>query len=560
MKRTSLKTLAIICFAALHWGFSADHNDPNAVNSIFSDIAVDGADLYGLFGYPSDDKTGEEKVVIQLTFASAPATGVFDQDLVYTLNIDPDLRSSVDLTDKSFSGFIAYIKGLKDRYLKMKASQIIVSFDDQNQAKLKFTGFPGGDFFKVVKINQSLTIETPSGQSIKTFVGGRDDPFFNDLPGFFRSFNYGPQYYNIPFTMAKKYREMPIPKTFLELEGNDLFNHDPAHPEHGKNAPVGVKYEIGDKPITWSGNKFKKDADGDYRFVYSGKDAQVGRNVNAIAFEFPLSFLTTQPKEERIIRTWGESWVLTASGRIKHSLSTAERLSFWGRLKAWFFKLLAKMGMDMTSPEENFKDNLDDYQLVDHVGVPFADAALNQREDSHVGLNNLKYGREYIMRFAHLGWGFGPSLTAMGFGTCFDHSNSPVSVHKVYKLATLAFPRVKNCLLQKVNMPNEDWKKNGVDVPLKRVFEITVPNATAIDMDTDGTWPYGRRLTDQVASRFLSVFLDQKKGCGGKPCHVDVLNDPATFANAPIKPKTVPNPLKNDKEFLTEFPYLAEPW
>ena len=27
-----------------------------------------------------------------------------------------------------------------------------------------------------------------------------------------------------------------------------------------------------------------------------------------------------------------------------------------------------------------------------------------------------------------------------------------------------------------------------------------------------------------------------------------------------FEPKTPPNPLKNDKEFLDNFPYLAEPW
>ena len=50
----------------------ADHNDPNAVNSIFSDIDVSAADLYDLFGFPSDDSAGGEKVVIALTFASVP--------------------------------------------------------------------------------------------------------------------------------------------------------------------------------------------------------------------------------------------------------------------------------------------------------------------------------------------------------------------------------------------------------------------------------------------------------------------------------------------------------
>jgi hypothetical protein len=50
----------------------ADQNDPNAVNSIFSDIDVSAADLYDIFGFPSDDAAGGEKVVIALTFAAVP--------------------------------------------------------------------------------------------------------------------------------------------------------------------------------------------------------------------------------------------------------------------------------------------------------------------------------------------------------------------------------------------------------------------------------------------------------------------------------------------------------
>ena len=58
----------------------ADHNDPNAVNHIFSDIDYSPADLYDLFGWPIN---GGEKVVFALTFASAPAAGVLDPDLLY---------------------------------------------------------------------------------------------------------------------------------------------------------------------------------------------------------------------------------------------------------------------------------------------------------------------------------------------------------------------------------------------------------------------------------------------------------------------------------------------
>jgi len=70
----------------------ADHNDPNAVNSIFSDVDVSAADLYDIFGYPSPDTTGGEKVVIALTFSSTPAAGTLDPDVLYRVRIAPDTR------------------------------------------------------------------------------------------------------------------------------------------------------------------------------------------------------------------------------------------------------------------------------------------------------------------------------------------------------------------------------------------------------------------------------------------------------------------------------------
>ena len=49
----------------------ADHNDPNAVNSIFSDVDVSAADVYDMFGYPSD-ATDEEKVVARADLRRRP--------------------------------------------------------------------------------------------------------------------------------------------------------------------------------------------------------------------------------------------------------------------------------------------------------------------------------------------------------------------------------------------------------------------------------------------------------------------------------------------------------
>ena len=56
MKR-SLIVLLLLCLAGGGIGRAADHNDPNSVNSIFSDVPVSAADLYDMFGWPSDDKS-----------------------------------------------------------------------------------------------------------------------------------------------------------------------------------------------------------------------------------------------------------------------------------------------------------------------------------------------------------------------------------------------------------------------------------------------------------------------------------------------------------------------
>ena len=527
----------------MNTAFSADHNDPNAVNSIYDDVPLSGADLYDIFGYPSDDKSNGEALIVQLTFAPAPSTGVFDQDLMYKIHLDGSPRISDYKGKEDLEVVTKYLASIKETFFDFNTSVIKVTFNDKNQARVDFLGFPGGDFHKIVEANKVVIIETPKGHKIKTFLGGRDDPFFNTLHGFFRSINYAPQFYKVPVADYETLAELPIPKTLLELEDNKLFNYDPADPKHGK----GVKYDLPAGPYEWKGKAFKKDKNGNFRFVYDGKDAMAGRNINTLSFEMPLAFITEKPQEERVVRLWGGSYILKASSKIAAKAPSA--------LKSQWLKFTS-----MFSSEQEFNTDDDDYHQVDHDGIPFSDAALSLRLDSSVGVNNLKNLRSFTMRFAHLGWGFGPSISALGLPTCFDHGNSPVSVHKTYKLATKAFPRVKKCVFQKLNMPDDSWNTSGKDIPLKRTFEVFVPNLTSVDMDTNGTWPYGRRPEDQVATRFLGVFLDMSKKCGATLCDIETLNNPALWESAPIVPKSVPNPRFNDKPFLKEFPYLAEPW
>jgi hypothetical protein len=530
--------LTLACLTAL----AADHNDPNAVNSIYADVPLSGADLYDIFGYPGNG-ADDETLVVQLTFAPMPKTGVFDRDLMYKIHLDAAPRISDYQHEESLEGMIKFFDAAKAQYFNFNTAEIKVSFNADNEARVDFSGFPGEDFYQIVETNKVIDIKTPQGQTIKAFLGGRDDAFFNDLPGFFRSINYAPQFYKVPVADYKTLAELPIPKTLLELDGNSLFNYDAARPAHGTSE----KYELPAGPHDWQGNKFLKDADGNFRFVYSGQDAQSGRNINTLSFEIPLSFITQAPQTDRIVRLWGGSYVLKASSRI-----AAYAPSWWQQLWLWI--------KAMFQEELEFNNRNSDYNQVDHDGVPFSDAALSLRYDNHLGPNNFKFIREFTTRFAHLGWGFGPSISALGLPTCFDHSDAPVSAHVTYKLALEAFPRVKKCFFQKLNMPDDSWRKNGKDVPLKRTFEVFIPNLTSVDMDTNGTWPYGRRLTDQVATRFLATFLDMQMNCGATRCSIETLNDQALWDGAPIVPKTPPNPQYNDKPFLDQFPYLAEPW
>jgi len=520
----------------------ADHNDPNAVNSIFSDIDVSAADLYDMFGFPSSDTDGGEKVVIALTFASVPKAGVLDPDILYRIQIAPDERVVWPAAhEPALDTLLGYFDALKHKYLgAFRPSEIRVKVDANNRASLRFFNFAGGSFSCDLETNRVASMQSPGGHTIQAFVGGRDDAFFNDLPGFFRSINYAPQFYHVPHTMPEA-RELKIPKTLLELEGNDLFNYDPKFPNWGH----GFKKDLPSGPLVWNGTRFKKDANGNYRFVYSGKDAQAGKNVNAIILEIPLAFLTNAPEKHRIVNVWGESWVLKAA----HKVETIPDEPFWLEHPR---ALLDTVKLD---------DELKKYKLVDTDGQPFADAALSEREDNRqMGANNFWLAPHFIKRLAHLGWGFGPSISALGLKTSFDHDNSPVSVHKTYSTVAAAFPRVKKTLFQELRMPDDSWNKKGLPIPLRRPIEIFIPNVNAIDMDTTGTWPFGRRLEDQVASRFLAMFLDMSAELNGKPYHIELLNDQALWDAAPIEPKTPPNPLKNDGEFLPHFPYLAEPW
>src|SRR5205814_8566535 len=113
----------------------ADHNDPNAVNSIFSDIDVSAADLYDLFGFPSADTNSGQKVVIALTFASVPEPGLLDHDILYRIQICAEPRVVPPAQQHhTLKASRCYFDARTDKYLgPLRTSDLRVIPDPQNR-------------------------------------------------------------------------------------------------------------------------------------------------------------------------------------------------------------------------------------------------------------------------------------------------------------------------------------------------------------------------------------------------------------------------------------------
>ena len=206
-------------------------------------------------------------------------------------------------------------------------------------------------------------------------------------------------------------------------------------------------------------------------------------------------------------------------------------------------------------------DELRQYKLVDTDGQPFADAALNQREDARqVGAFNVVLGTSFVTASPISGGG---SLRRSARSASRRRSTTTTRRYRCTAPMThpwLPFRACAACCFSRCACRTTRGTRAGSNIPLKRAFEVFVPNVCAIDMDTTGTWPFGRRLEDQVATRFLSVFLDMEAEFNGQKYNIETLQNQAALDTLPLEPKTPPNPLKNDKDFLPRFPYLADPW
>ena len=123
-----------------------------------------------------------------------------------------------------------------------------------------------------------------------------------------------------------------------------------------------------------------------------------------------------------------------------------------------------------------------------------------------------------------------------------------------------AFLRVKKVIFQQLRMPDDSWNPKELDIALRRPVEIFIPNVCASIWTPPalGRSGVGWKIRWRPASCRSS--WTWRARWRDRPINIETLNDQALWDSAPVVPKTPPNPLHNDKMFLAEFPYLAEPW
>jgi hypothetical protein len=528
-------------------GSATDHNEPNSINSIFSDVQPDAADLYGLFGYPSKlvESGGRPDVaslVVMMTFAPAPHAGAFDEAVAHRIFLKPTQRSTIpELKENpnsvNYSNPEAALKAAKSRIESLKnfvkkdfANHILLNpvevnvsykkVEDKWRANISFKNFRFPDQEIQVPTNEVTTLQFLVPQygvsNMKVFIGGRDDPFFTDLNGFFHSINYMPY--------LDKLKGNPFPLS------DGVRSENPRAFESSRVKSI-VKLSDGDYKYTPSGQ---------LQTVYAARDDRAGLNANAIILEIPQVYLTNyeERKEKRQVRIWGEGY------RRKAVATTA--------LLNWLPKYPATK---------------DAWLRLDTLGIPFVDTVLGQREERfNTGWKNLVLQDDYVKRLAHLSWAFAPALEQIGYDSCFRYDRGlvkfPTKVDVITPKDLLAqVPHAVNCLTQRMRMADDSWRVNKFEkIKPPVVLQLFHPNTLVVDLDTTGTWPFGRRPEDQIASRFTSLFLNYNGQCGQKTgnihrCNVDSLqakpnND--RVIGLPI------NPEHNDVPFLTEFPYLAD--
>ena len=325
--------------------YATDHNEPELLSAFYSDVNGSGADIYGLFGYPTED--GLFLNVI-LTIAPIPSTGIFDPNTVHRIYLMPGRVLAVEaqevineIVDPKWDGilFSAFsesvallakpiLPGLipKSTFEKRIIQPIVESaaqlFDlgingnnlpiDQKSfpeiiavyntkgtwANITFKNFylngPTDRVGNATLLAKSNGIETDPNKlklynfhDIEAFVGGRDDPFFSDIAGFFRSINFAAA---LEIDEVNQKTGEPSKKDDFRWKGRISRRASAENKEQDGR----IKHLIDRRAATG---------------VYNGQDWRAGNNVNTLAFKIPVKYIIGNHPEHRLVRMWAEGFV-----------------------------------------------------------------------------------------------------------------------------------------------------------------------------------------------------------------------------------------------------------
>ena len=380
------------------------------------------------------------------------------------------------------------------------------------------------------------------GAEITAFLGGRDDAFFNDLPGFFRSINYAPQFYDVPHA-RQDVRELPIPKTLLELEGNTLFNYDPAIPRARPRREAGPAR----RPADLGGRQLRQGRRRQLpvRLQRRGRPGRAATSTRS-------SSRCRSPSSPSTRRRTGSSTSGARAGcarrrrRSRRSPTTRSGRRTRSRCCA----------------AARLDDELRRYKLVDTVASRSPTPASASGRTTGSSARTTSGWR----RRSSGGWptSAGASArrsTALGLASVFDHDDSPVSVHKTYATAADGLPA----------RPEADLPGAADARRLVEHGRAGHPAAPAVrDL-------HPQRLRDRHGHHRHLAVRPPAGGPGRHPVPVAVprhgarsgrhgvlsrdAERPGALGRRPDHAEDAAQPAApTTSRSCTEFPYLAEPW
>ena len=245
------------------------------------------------------------------------------------------------------------------------------------------------------------------------------------------------------------------------------------------------------------------------------------------------------------MNVWGESWVLKAANKVE----TIPDDPFWLEHPC---ALLDRVQAGRRTASST--------SWSTPIGQPFADAALSEREDNRqLGANNFWLAPHFVKRLAHLGWGFGPSITALGLKSVVRPRQLAGLGPQDVRARRGGVPaRRRRLLFQELNMPDDSWNPKGLDIPLRRPVR---------DLRAE-------RLRDRHGHDGHLAVRPPAGRPGRDPLPVDVpghVEPPASTATwrrwrpgavgrGADRAEDAAEPARQRRPFLTEFPYLAPPW